>query len=136
MLRLTFEYADGLVHQHRGKHLPDQYGSGDFCGCTAHGQAGYAQISYNSKSVLVSANNAVREDVVNLYEAGARRNIALFHTNVTEGRFDNPTVRRAVDTCLTTILGREAGRRRTRLTMALLLKERKRLDVSLKGLKA
>ena len=40
-----------------------------------------------------------------------------------------------VDGALTTILGREAALRRTRLTMAELLKENKRLEPDLRGLK-
>lgn len=132
---LTFEFADGLLLQHRGKHLADQY-SGDFCGCYIHGQSGNAWISYSAKATLLSGDNAYKEDVVNLYEAGARRNIATFRRNVLEGKVDDSTVRRAVDTCLTTILGREAGRRRARITMAQLLKENRRLEVNLKGLKA
>lgn len=73
--------------------------------------------------------------MVNLYEEGAKRNIATFHRHVTEGRHDNPTVRRTIDGTLTTILGREAGHRGVRLTMADLLKENKRLTVDLTGLK-
>ena len=60
--------------------------------------------------------------VVNLYEAGAKRNIAAFHQQVIEGRHDNPTVRRTIDGTLTAILGREAGHRGVRLTMAELLR--------------
>jgi hypothetical protein len=41
-----------------------------------------------------------------------------------------------VDGCLTCILGREAGIRHGKLTMDELLKENKKLEVNLKGLKA
>jgi hypothetical protein len=72
---------------------------------------------------------------VDLYTAGAVRNIASFHAAVTGGHVENPTVRRAVDGCLTCILGREAAARRGRLTMDELLKENKRLELDLTGLK-
>jgi hypothetical protein len=52
------------------------------------------------------------------------------------GRFENETARRAIDGVLTCVLGREAAARRTRLTMDELLKENKRLEVDLTGLKA
>ena len=55
---------------------------------------------------------------------------------MTNGRSENPTVRRAVDSALTCILGREAASRRIRLTMDDLIKENKRLEVDLTGLKA
>jgi hypothetical protein len=41
-----------------------------------------------------------------------------------------------VDGCLTTILGREAAARHGRMTMDELLKENKRLEVDLSGLKS
>lgn len=44
-------------------------------------------------------------------------------------------MRRAVDSALACILGREAASRRVRLTMEELLKENKRLEVDLTGLK-
>ena len=47
----------------------------------------------------------------------------------------NPTVPRAIDGALATILGREAGRRRGSLTMEQLLRENTRLELNLKGLK-
>jgi hypothetical protein len=75
------------------------------------------------------------EKVVDLYPAGATRSVALFHRDVTEGRFENPTVRRAVDGCLTCILGREAAARHARLTMEELLKENKRIELDTTGLK-
>ena len=132
---LAFEFENGLVLQHRGKHLGDGYSGDGFCGCAVHGQDGHAQITYNGRAQLVSGRTAFREEVANLYEAGARRNIALFHRQVMEGDHTNPTVRRAVDSCLATILGREAGRRKARITMAQLLRENRRVEADLRGLR-
>ena len=64
------------------------------------------------------------------------RNIASFYQAVTGGQFENPTVERAVDGCLTCILGREAAARHGRLTMEELLKENKRREIDLSGLTA
>ena len=72
--------------------------------------------------------------VENPYEAGAVRNIATFYQDVVSGNCENPTVRRSVDSALTTILGRAAAVRRTRITMDELLRENKSLEVNLKGL--
>jgi hypothetical protein len=55
---------------------------------------------------------------------------------VTGGQCTNETVQKACDSALVCILGREAAARRTTVTMAEILKENKRLDVDLKGLKA
>lgn len=70
-----------------------------------------------------------------IYADGAKANIAEFYRCVTEGDFDNPTPHRSVDSHLTAILGREAAARKTRLTMDELIKENKKLDVDLRGLK-
>jgi len=64
------------------------------------------------------------------------RNVAQFHKNIVEGHHENPSVQRAVDGTLTGILGREAAARGRYLTMDELVKENKRLEVNLKGLKA
>ncbi len=74
--------------------------------------------------------------VENLYKNGAARNIATFHQHITGGVFTNDTVRRSVDGCLACILGREAAARGTELTMEQLLKENRKLEPDLRGLKA
>jgi hypothetical protein len=101
-----------------------------------HGTTGFAEVSYTGSARLKGPENAYSGEVANLYEAGAVRNIAEFHRCIAEGRFENLTVPRAVDGALTTILSREATMRRARLTMEELIKENRRLEVNLKGLKA
>jgi len=105
--------------------------------CTAYGQNGWGVIDYTEQASLdVRHKKPMAGKVVNLYEAGAVRNIARFHNEVlVGGHYDNPTVRRAVDGCLTCILGREAALRHGRLTMEELLKENRRVEVDLSGLK-
>lgn len=131
---ILFEFADGLVLNHRGKHLPNQtdfdvYGQ-------VQGRDGHAQFGYGGKAWLRTNDDAYQGESVNLYEAGAVRNIATFYEAIVAGRHDNPTVRRSVDGALTTILAREAGRRKARLTMEELLRENTRLEVDLRGLKS
>ena len=75
-------------------------------------------------------------DLLTAVTTGPVRNIAEFHRNITAARYDNPTVRRAVDGTLTGILAREAAARGGCLTMDELIKENKRLVVDLHGLKA
>jgi predicted dehydrogenase len=130
---VIFEYADGLVHTHFGQGLKNF--NHDELSCRVEGQFGHAVISYWGKAQFRSADDAYNADVVNLYEAGASRNIASFYQNVTEGRFDNSTVGRAVDSALACILGREAAARRGMMTMEELVKENTALHVDLSGLK-
>jgi myo-inositol 2-dehydrogenase / D-chiro-inositol 1-dehydrogenase len=133
---LVFEYADGLIHEHSGLALP--VGAHGEIDCTIFGPTGYCTVSYYNK-----ARFQLRKEkplVFNklgdtLYPAAAARNVASFYQDITAGRFENPTVRRAVDGCLTCILGREAALRHGRLTMEELLKENKRCELDLSGLK-
>jgi predicted dehydrogenase len=132
---VVYEFADGLVMNHTGQGLGNN--SDGLLLCQVFGQKANAQVNYWGKAFVRGGSaHYGGGSVDNLYEAGAVRNIAAFYQNVVEGRFDNPTVRRAVDGCLTTILGREAAARHGRMTMDELLKENKRLEVDLSGLKS
>lgn len=102
--------------------------------CRVYGTTGNATISYWGKASLRCGPGEYSGQVENLYQQGIVRNIATFYENITQGRADTSTVRRAVDSALACILGREAASRRTRLTMEDLIKENNRLQVDLTGL--
>ena len=132
---VVYDYADGLVHNHFGQGLGNNT-DGELS-VRLYGRTASALLNYWGKTfVRGGPQHYPGGPVENLYEAGAVRNIAAFHQNVTQGRCENETVRRAVDGVLTCILGREAAARRTRLSMDELLKDNKRLEVDLAGLKA
>ena len=131
---LLYECADGLLWRHESLNLPDHAQN---LVCNVSGEVASAQFSYWGKSFLRGgAKHFGGGDVVSLYDRGAKRNIAAFHKNITEGDFSNTTVTRAVDGTLTAILGREAGMRQEKLTMEQVIKENKKLTVDLTGLKA
>ncbi len=132
---VVYEYEDGLVHNHFGQALPNAL-DGELS-CRVFGQNAHGMINYWGRAYVKGGDKPYDGgDVANLYESGANRNIAAFHTDITEGRFENPTFQRAVDGALTCILGREAASRHARLTMDELVRENRRLDVDLTGLKA
>jgi len=93
-------------------------------------------IEYWSKAYVRGGKGHCSGEVKNLYREGAKRNIAAFYKNVIEEDFSNNTLQRSVDGVLATILGREAAARGTVLTMDELIKENKRLQVDLSGLKS
>ena len=130
---VIYDYADGTVHNHFGQAMPDA--TDGALDCHVYGTTGNALISYWGKASLRNGPGEYSGQVANLYQEGIVRNIATFYENVTQGRSENPTVRRAVDSALACILGREAASRRIRLTMDDLIKENKRLEVDLTGLK-
>lgn len=131
---VIYDYADGTVHNHFGQALSNStQGSLD---CHVYGTTGHAVISYWDQASLRNGHEEYSRQVEDLYQAGIVRNIATFYENVTQGHFENPTVRRAVDSALACILGREAASRHDRLTMDDLIKEDRRLPLDLSGLKA
>lgn len=136
MYGITYEFANGLIWTHSGRHAAGLTGPEDpLAYCEFLGDA-YMRIGYGGKALIRGgAKHYPGGSVENLYKAGAERNIATFHRNVLDGNVSNDTVRMAVDSCLTTMLGRDAGLRKGRMTMEELLKENRRLEVDLKGLK-
>jgi myo-inositol 2-dehydrogenase / D-chiro-inositol 1-dehydrogenase len=133
VFQLLFEFRNGILLTHRGKHLNNL--TGFDVACEIQGETGYGEIRYGGKAFLKSREEGCSGEVLNPYEAGAVHNIAKFHSAVVHRDFSNDTVRRSIDGALTTILGREAGRRRSELTMADLLQENVELEVNLAGLR-
>jgi predicted dehydrogenase len=130
---VIFEYADGLVHNHFGQALNNHAQGG--LSCWVHGLTGNALLTYWGKAQLRSLDDEYTAPVENLYEAGVVRNIASFYNHVTGGHYENETVQRSVDGVLACILGREAAACRNRVSMEDLIKENKRLEADLTGLK-
>jgi myo-inositol 2-dehydrogenase / D-chiro-inositol 1-dehydrogenase len=134
VIAVSFAFADGAVWDHCGRHLNNLYPFE--CGALIHGTTGFGQVAYGGPVRLRGRESAYSGEVAKLYEAGAVCNIAEFYRRITEGQFENSTVPRAVDGVLTTILSREATRRRVPLAMEDVMKENRRLEVNLKGLKS
>ncbi len=132
---LTYEFPNGMILNHRGEHIRNR--SEFRSDCIAQGADGWLETGYTSRVRILANNGGWRGgDVVNLYPAGAERNIDTFHKCVTGGVCGNPTIEPSINATLTTILGREAARRRTKLTFDELLRENRRLEPDLTGLKA
>ena len=131
--QVVYEYSDGLTHMHLGQALPNMLD--DALTVRLVGEKVYADVVYWGRSMLRGGAKSRAGDVENLYDEGAKRNIATFHDCITKARFENGTVQRAVDGCLIAILGREAAARKTRLTMDELIRENRKLEVDLQGLK-
>jgi len=124
-----------VVHNHYGQGLANS--APGTIRVMANGPKNHAQVDYSSEAYLHGTGELRFKGgkIENLYAQGAVRNIATFHRNVTGGVFTNDTVRRSVDGCLACILGREAAARGAELTMEQLLKENRKLEPDLTGLK-
>jgi len=100
------------------------------------GADGYIDGDYYTGVTMRGPETAVRGNVGDLYKMGTVVNIDEFHAAVLSGNCSNPTVAPSVCSNLTAILGREAAYRRKELTLAKLLKEGRKLEPNLKGLKS
>jgi predicted dehydrogenase len=132
---VVYEYDDGVIWTHLVQAMNN---NADLTTMSAgfFGASAMARIQYGGKVFVRGGPKHYAGQCGSIYDDGAKRNIAEFYRSITEGHFENPTAQRAVDGTLTAILGREASARRRFLTMEELLKENKRLEVDLKGLKA
>lgn len=137
MYAITYEFADGLIWNHTGRHASGLTGPDDpLATCEFLGDA-YMKIGYGGRALIRGGPGHYAGGTVdNLYQAGAARNIASFHRQITEGNAANETVRMGIDSCLATILGREACLRKGRMTMDELRKEKRKLELDLTGLKS
>lgn len=131
---VVYKYPGGIVHNHFGQALKNN--TDGRISCHVYGQTANALIDYFSKSYVRGGEGHCAGEVKDLYAAGAERNIAAFYDNIIKGCFSNDTLQRSVDGVLAAILGREAAARGTVLTMDELIKENKRLEVDLSGLKS
>jgi hypothetical protein len=130
---LTYEFDNGVMMNHRGNHLADRISQ---MTCYAYCQEGHFQSGYGGQNRILGKKTGWRGgDAGNIYEPGIQRNLATFHKSITERVYDNPTLFPSINSTLATILGREAGWRKSKLTMDEVLKENKALEVDLTGLK-
>ncbi len=131
---VIYELGDGTLWTHVTQSVNNNIDittlSASICGTQAT-----AHLQYGGKNYVRGGTKHYSGNCGNLFEEGVVRNIAEFHRNILEGRCENPTAQRAVDGTLTAILGREAAARRCFLTMDELIKENKRLEVNLEGMK-
>ncbi len=132
---LVYEYENGIIHNHYGQNLKNN-AAGELS-VAAYGTEANALVNYWGRAFLKGGTQHFGGgEVANLYQAGAQRNIAQFHQAMVAGDCANGTLERSVDGVLTCLLGMEAAERGTRLTMTELLRENRRRDVDLRGLKA
>lgn len=131
---ITYEFSEGFLLNHRGEHLRNQHGFR--CGCTAFCRDGFGEAVYEGEAFLHGASGkTVSGEIQGLYERGAQVNIAAFHDQIQAGQCENATVSPSVNATLAAILGREACLKGERLSWEAMLKENRRLEPNLGGLK-
>jgi predicted dehydrogenase len=113
-----------------------QYGTGwDDILCRMYGTAGTVDTHYAGDVSIKGATPYAGGRDITMYAAGAVRNIVTFYDDVTQGRFDHPTVPPAVRSNLTTILGRMAAYKVAEVSWDEMVRSEERFDPALTGLK-
>jgi predicted dehydrogenase len=133
---ITYTFEDGLAWNHHSAAGPthDWLKQGQLEGAI-QGDLANVHLSYFGKAYLRGGpKHFAGGPVADLYESGAKRNIAAFHDAILAGNYGNEPPQRSVDSTLTCILGREASHRGCFLAMDELIRENKRLELNLKGL--
>jgi myo-inositol 2-dehydrogenase/D-chiro-inositol 1-dehydrogenase len=129
----TFEYP-GVGIAYSGRQF-DAHGTQEGIRNRMFGSLGVLETEYGGQ-VLIRGKNFWRGGSnPGIYKDGAKANIAAFHKQITENRFENDTVAHSVRSNLVTILGRTAAYSGDLVTWEKLLKSEERIDGRLQGLK-
>jgi len=131
---ITYQFENGLILNHRGEHVRNTHG---FPGsCTAYGQFGYADITYQGHAGIRGNKGGYKGgEVKNLYREGISRNLDTFARNINEANYENPTAESGVNSTLATILGRLAGRRNAKVIWDDMIAANEKIEPDLTGLK-
>lgn len=132
---VSFDFKSGLVMTDHSEHIRN---ATEFrSGCMAYGQSGYIEANYAGKTFVRGLDDGYGGgESKNLYAEGMQRNVDAFYKSIAQGKADISTVQPSVNSTLAAILGREAALQKRRITWDELLKDTRRLEVDLSGLKS
>ncbi len=131
---VTYQFEDGMLWSHQGVlgMYHDWIRSGRLT-ASLQGTQATACLSYAGKSYVRGGNRHFSGGVPNP-EQSVRTNIDSFYNLIQEQDTANLEVKRAVESNLTAILGREAALKRTYVELKDLIKENRMLQPDLSGL--
>jgi len=132
---LVFQYLNNVSISFSSRQF-EGHGTSDGIKNKMFGTLGVLETHYGGKVLIRGKNFYKGGETTGIYKDGAVNNIAAFHKNITEGKFDNSTVEPSVRSNLVTILGRTAAYQNRKVYWNDLVKSTRRLDGRLKGLKA
>jgi predicted dehydrogenase len=111
-----------------------QFGKGySDMGCRLYGLSGTIDTQYGGDVSIRGDKPYEGGNTGNLYPEGASANIAEFYTNITEGHFENTTVKPSVQSHLAAILGRMASYEGHEVGWDEMIKANKTLESDLIG---
>ena len=133
---LVYDYGDGVGMTFSSRQFDGHGSSPSGILNRVFGTQGVLETSYGG-NVMIRGKNFYRGGKTpGIYKDGVLANIANFHQCITAGNFDNPTVAPSVRSNLVTILGRTAAYEGRTVTWEEVLKDDRRIEPDLGGLKA
>ncbi len=108
----------------------------DIIMCRVFGQRGSSEAQYGGRVYVRGQKSYAGGNTGAIFTEGCVQNIKDFYKNITEGNYANETVAPSVRSNLTCILGREAAYKGAPVTWDEMLKENRKVDPKLQGLKA
>jgi predicted dehydrogenase len=130
---VIFTFPKDVVVSFASKQLG--HGWDDIC-CRIYGTEGTLDTHYFGEVSIRGKLPFRGGKMTSLYQDGAVANIATFHDSIRRGDFSNPTVAASVRSNLTTILGRTAAWRSTRVTWEEMMSANEELAADLSGLRS
>ncbi|MGI6457952.1 MAG: Gfo/Idh/MocA family protein [bacterium] len=131
---VVYDYPDNVGLSFTSRQF-EGYGSHGGINNRMYGSDGVLETSYGGEVLIRGKHAFPGGNTGNIFTDGVIENIQQFHTNIIEGKFDNPTVEPSVRSNLLTILGRTAAYKNEIVTWNQLLKDNEKLEADLKGLK-
>jgi myo-inositol 2-dehydrogenase / D-chiro-inositol 1-dehydrogenase len=130
---ITFHFKSGAVWSHYSEHVKNNKNG---IGCIAYGQKAYVECHYSGKVFIRGTDDGwAGGESPTLYLDGMQRNVQTFHKSIVEGTAANPTLEPSVNSTLASLLAREAALQQRKLTWDEFLRDKKRLQPDLTGLK-
>jgi myo-inositol 2-dehydrogenase / D-chiro-inositol 1-dehydrogenase len=130
---VIFTFPQDVLITFCSKQLGD--GWDDIC-CRVYGTEGTFDSHYFSEVSIRGRLPYRGGKIPSLYADGAISNIATFHDSITRGDWSNPTVAPSVRSNLTTILGRTAAWRNSRVSWDEMMSANEELRADLSGLRS
>ncbi len=132
---VLFQYPDDIGISFTSRQF-DGYGTNEGITNRMFGSEGVLETNYFGEVIIRGEKPYPGGKTQNLYTSGAATNIATFHRDVTEGRYENPTLQPSVQSNRLTILGRMAAYENREVTWDEMMASEERLTPDLEGLRA
>lgn len=132
---LLFEYPNKIGITFSSKQFDGHGTQPDGIRNRMFGTQGVLETQYGGQVIIRGKNFYRGGKSPGIYKDGAIANIATFHKDIMESRFDNPTVAPSVRSNLVTILGRTAAYAGRKVTWNEVFNSTEKLDANLKNVK-